>query len=167
MDGIVEEAQVNEPSYLRLAVRRETLRLHPTAPLLLPREGQSTCHVEGYEIPAGTRIIVNAWAIARDPKYWSEPERFVPEQFAAPGDADYKGTNFEYLPFGSGRRMCPGMVFGLASVSVALAELLRRFDWRVPEGTTTAEELDMEETGGATAMRRVDLVLVATTRDPK
>lgn len=123
--------------------------------------------MEGYEIPAGTRIIVSAWAIAQDPKYWSEPERFVPERFAAPGTADYKRTNFEHLPFGSGRRMCPGMVFGLASVPVALAELLSRFNWRVPEGTTTAEELDMEERGGATAMREVELVLAATPNDPQ
>lgn len=165
-DGIViEEAQVNELHYLKLVVK-ETLRLHPPVPLLLPRVCQSTCHVAGYEIPAGTRIMVNAWAIARDPEHWSEPERFVPERFAAPGAADYKGSSFEYLPFGSGRRMCPGMVFGLASVNVALAELLRRFDWRAPDGTTP-EELSMEEVHGITAARKVDLVLVATPVDPQ
>nr|CAD1817764.1 unnamed protein product [Ananas comosus var. bracteatus] len=83
-DGIViEEAQVNELHYLKLVVK-ETLRLHPPVPLLLPRVCQSTCHVAGYEIPAGARIVVNAWAIARDPEHWSEPERFVPERFAAP-----------------------------------------------------------------------------------
>ncbi|OAY77815.1 Premnaspirodiene oxygenase [Ananas comosus] len=164
-DDIVEEAQVNELNYLRMVVK-EALRLHPAVPLLIPRVCQSTCQVEGYEISPGTRAVVNVWAIGRDPKYWTEPDRFMPERFAEPGAADYKGTSFELLPFGSGRRMCPGMVFALAGVFVSLAELLRRFDWRMPDGMTP-EELSMEETSLAPAERKVDLVLVATPcRDP-
>lgn len=165
-DGIVEEAQVNELNYLRMVVK-EALRLHPAVPLLIPRVCQSTCQVEGYEISPGMRAVVNVWAIGRDPKYWTEPDRFMPERFAEPGAADYKGTSFELLPFGAGRRMCPGMVFALAGVFVSLAELLRRFDWRMPDGTTP-EELSMEETSLAPAERKVDLVLVATPcRDPQ
>ncbi|BBN68517.1 cytochrome P450, family 71, subfamily B, polypeptide 34 [Prunus dulcis] len=112
---------------------RETLRLHPPVPLLLPRECGEKCEIDGYEIPAKSKVIVNAWAIGRDPNYWNEPESFNPNRFLD-SSIDYKGTNFEYIPFGAGRRMCPGVSFGLANVELPLALLLYHFDGNSPMG---------------------------------
>ncbi|KAH1239636.1 Cytochrome P450 71D11 [Glycine max] len=97
MNGRVDENCINELQYLKLIVK-ETLRLHPPAPLLLPRECGQTCEIHGYHIPAKTKVIVNAWAIGRDPKYWTESERFYPERFID-STIDYKGNSFEFIPF--------------------------------------------------------------------
>ncbi|CAD6253564.1 unnamed protein product [Miscanthus lutarioriparius] len=141
-------------------VIKETLRLHPTIPLLLPRLCRETCNVAGFEVSKGTRVIINAWAMARSPKHWDDPEEFKPERFLATA-ADYKGTQLEYLPFGSGRRMCPGMGFGLATLELIVVRLLYYFDWSLPAGIRS-EELDMDTTVGATARRTNQLRLVAT-----
>ncbi|KAJ3675456.1 hypothetical protein LUZ60_004498 [Juncus effusus] len=97
---------------------KETLRLHPPAPLLVPRQCQETCRISVYDIPEGTTVLVNIWAIGRDPKYWDNPEEFIPERFIINDNIDFKGTDFQFLPFGAGRRMCPGMTFGLANVEL-------------------------------------------------
>ncbi|KAM0876328.1 hypothetical protein ACQ4PT_036229 [Festuca glaucescens] len=83
--------------YLRLVIK-ETMRLHPAAPLVLPREAMEPCKILGYDIPKGTTVLVNAWAIARNPKHWKDPEEFKPERFES-GTVDFKGTDFEYIPF--------------------------------------------------------------------
>ena len=137
--GSVDETGISEMKYLKCVVK-ETLRLHPSVPLLLPRESREKCEINGYEIPARTRIIVNAWAMGRDPRYWTEPESFMPERFLD-SSIDFKGTNFEYIPFGAGRRICPAMLFGLINVEVPLATLLYHFDWKLPNGMKN-EELD-------------------------
>lgn len=150
--GTVTEDHVSEMSYLKQAVR-ETLRLHPPLPLLLPRECQEAMEVMGYWIPAKTRVLVNAWALGRDPRYWDDATEFKPERFAAGGRScgmDLKGTNLELIPFGAGRRMCPGSTFGMASVELVLACLLYYFDWEMPapgDGGAAKKptELDMEE----------------------
>ena len=130
--GSVDESAIGDMKYLK-AVIKETLRLHPSAPLLLPRECQERCEIKGYEIPERTRVIVNAWAIGRDPRYWTDPESFVPKRFLDHSTVvDYKGSNFEYIPFGAGRRICPGLLFGLANVELPLAMLLYHFDWKLP-----------------------------------
>ncbi|PNX97107.1 cytochrome p450 71d11-like protein, partial [Trifolium pratense] len=127
LKGIVGENCINELKYLKSVVK-ETLRLHPPGPLLLPRECGQACEIDGYHIPIKSKVIVNAWAIGRDPKYWTEPERFYPERFIG-SSIDYKGSNFEYIPFGAGRRICPGSTFGLINVEMALALMLYHFDW--------------------------------------
>ncbi|GAU34050.1 hypothetical protein TSUD_16380 [Trifolium subterraneum] len=114
--GIVGEKYINELEYLKLVVK-ETLRLHPPAPLLVPRECGQACEINGYHIPINSKVIVNAWAIGRDPKYWNEPERFYPERFVG-SSMDYNGTKFEYIPFGAGRRICPGITMRWAREGV-------------------------------------------------
>ncbi|KAH0451797.1 hypothetical protein IEQ34_019096 [Dendrobium chrysotoxum] len=155
----IEEEDLNQLDYLKQVIK-ETLRLHPSLPLLLPRLCRETCQVQGYTVPAGTRVLVNAWALGRDSRYWKEPERFWPERFNE-ALVDFKGANFEFLPFGAGRRICPGINFGLASVELVLANLLLCFDWELPDGLR-AEDLDMSEVSGSTTGRKVDLCLLAT-----
>ncbi|XP_047076493.1 desmethyl-deoxy-podophyllotoxin synthase-like [Lolium rigidum] len=163
----VTEDSLRNLHYMRLVIK-ETLRLHPAAPLLVPRECRSPCEVLGFDVPQGAMVLVNAWAIGRDPAHWDAPEEFVPERFEERGGSagrDFKGTDFEFVPFGAGRRMCPGMAFGLAHIELALAALLFHFDWDLPEGMVR-EELDMTEAAGITARLRSDLLVVAVPRAP-
>ncbi|KAJ9672360.1 hypothetical protein PVL29_025827 [Vitis rotundifolia] len=161
--GHADETVVRELKYLKLVIK-ETLRLHPPVPLLIPRESRERCAINGYEIPVKTRVIINAWAIARDPKYWSDAESFNPERFLD-SSIDYQGTNFEYIPFGAGRRMCPGILFGMANVELALAQLLYHFDWKLPNGARH-EELDMTEGFRTSTKRKQDLYLIPITYRP-
>ncbi|KAM0887273.1 hypothetical protein ACQ4PT_029156 [Festuca glaucescens] len=165
LDGkneVVEES-LGGLRYLDLVIK-EVLRLHPPATLLLPRECRRPCQVLGFDVPVGAMVLVNAWAIGRDPAYWDQPEEFLPERFEG-GTADFKGMDFEYIPFGAGRRMCPGKAFGLANMELALASLLYHFDWELPEGTEPGK-LDMTELLGITTRRRSDLLLIPTVRVP-
>ncbi|KAG2394593.1 Cytochrome P450 [Vigna angularis] len=155
--GMVDENSLNEVKYLKLVIK-ETLRLHPPTPLLLPRECGQTCEIHGYHIPAKSKVIINAWTIGRDPNYWTEPERFYPERFID-SSIDYKGSNFEFIPFGAGRRICPGSTFALRTIELALAMLLYHFDWKLPSGITS-EELNMSEVFGLTMRRKDEMYLV-------
>nr|ASW21048.1 cytochrome P450 CYP71D1 [Scutellaria baicalensis] len=155
--GHVDESLIHELPYLKSVVK-ETLRMHPPLPLLLPRKCGDTCQINGYEIAENTKIIVNAWAINRDPKYWKDGECFQPQRFIDDEVVDYKGSHFEYIPFGAGRRQCPGISFGIANVELPLAMLLYHFDWSLPAGEKTT--LDMEEGWGVTAARIQDLCVV-------
>ncbi|TKY69135.1 steroid 17alpha-monooxygenase or 17alpha-hydroxyprogesterone aldolase [Spatholobus suberectus] len=161
--GMVDEISIDELKYLKLVVK-ETLRLHPPSPLLIPRECGQACEIDGYHIPVKSRVLVNAWAIGRDPNYWTEPERFYPERFID-SSINYKGSNFEYIPFGAGRRICPGSTFGLINVELALAFLLFHFDWMLPNGMKS-EDLDMTEQFGVTVRRKDDLYLIPITSHP-
>jgi 4-hydroxyphenylacetaldehyde oxime monooxygenase len=146
--------------YLRMVVL-ETLRLHPAFPLLVPRETMRQIKVSGHDVPAKTRVLVNAWAMGRDPAYWDNPEEFNPDRFECK-DVSFNGTtHFEYVPFGAGRRMCPGMAVGLSTTEFFLANLLCHFDWELPEGMT-AESVSTEEAGGLTVHKKTPLVLVPT-----
>ncbi|XP_019703678.2 cytochrome P450 71A1 [Elaeis guineensis] len=156
--GLVREEDLGEVSYLKYVIK-EVLRLHPPAPLLLPRETMDDCRIEGYEIPRKTRVIVNGWAIGRDPKFWEAPEEFRPERFMD-NKIDFKGNDFQFIPFGSGRRMCPGMNFAISTVELALANLMHCFDWELPHGIRR-EDLDMTEALGITTPRKQRLHLVA------
>ncbi|KAL2906597.1 Cytochrome P450 71D10 [Bienertia sinuspersici] len=148
-----EEASLDKLKYLKLLVK-ETLRIHSPLPCLVPRESIKSCEINGYEIPSKTRVFINAWAIGRDSRYWKDPEMFNPERFEG-SSIDYKGAHFELIPFGAGRRMCPGMGLGIATVELVLAMLLYHFDWKL-----TQEDLDMEETFGIIGRRKNDLHLL-------
>ncbi|KAL6888804.1 hypothetical protein ACP4OV_009830 [Aristida adscensionis] len=165
-DGTVTEDSLAGLRYLRLVVK-ETLRLHPPAALLGPRRCRSACRVLGYDVPEGLTVLVNGWAIGRDPEHWEAAEEFVPERFEVEGGGrDFRGTDFEFIPFGAGRRVCPGMAFGLAHVELAVAALLFHFDWGLPGGEAAAAELDMTEEAGITVGKRDDLLVNAVTRVP-
>ena len=108
------------------------MRLHPVAPMLVPRLAREDINVDGYDLPKGTQVIVNIWSIGRDPKIWDNPNEFWPERFIEK-DIDVKGHDYELLPFGSGRRMCPGYPLGLKVIQSSLANLLHGFLWRLPD----------------------------------
>lgn len=141
------------------AVIKENLRLHPPAPLLVPRVSTQDVKIKGYDIKANTQVIVNAWTIGRDPKSYNNPEEFEPERFLNSA-IDYKGDSFQYIPFGAGRRGCPGIQFALAVKEIALANLVHRFDWTLPVGVR-GEDLDMSESTGASIHRKYPLKAVA------
>lgn len=152
---LVTEDDLNQIEYIR-AVIKETMRLHPPAPLLIPHESTTTAVIHGYEIPPKTKLIVNAWAIGRDPQSWEAPEEFRPERFIG-SEIDFRGNNFQFIPFGSGRRMCPGMNFAMVTIELALANLLYRFDWKL-----SGKEFDMDEGVGISTPRKNPLYLIAT-----
>lgn len=155
----VEETDISQLQYLKLVVK-ETLRLHPPAPLLVPRETIRHCKIDGYDILPKTLVFINAQAIARDFDGWQHPNEFVPERFID-SDIDYKGQHFEFIPFGAGRRICPAMLFGTTTVELALANLLCFFNWELPSGTNK-EDMDMSEAPGITVHKKDGLLLVAT-----
>ncbi|RCV35112.1 hypothetical protein SETIT_7G213600v2 [Setaria italica] len=160
----IAEAVLNKMEYLK-AVFKEVLRLHAPAPLLVPHESTIPAVVQGYEIPAKTSLFVNVWAIGRDPAAWDaqfRPERFVGGSGGGP-PVDFRGTDYQLIPFGAGRRICPGINFALPILEIALAGLLRHFDWELPAGMSPAD-LDMVEEPGLTTPRRVPLVLVPECR---
>jgi cytochrome P450 len=155
--GYVDETELHQLVYLK-SVIKETFRLHPPVPLLAPRESREMCQINEYDIPAKTRVIVNAWGIGRDPRYWVEAESFKPNRFLNTS-IDFKGVDFEYIPFGAGRRMCPGIAFSLSTIELALAQLLYHFDWKLPNRVKN-EELDMTESFGIIVGRKNHLLLI-------
>ncbi|CAN1149482.1 Cytochrome P450 71D10 [Linum perenne] len=161
--GKVDEDGLDELDYLKLIIK-ETLRLNPPVPLLLPRESNEPCDIQGYLIPGKTKVMVNVWAMGRDPSYWVDPEDFKPERFINSA-IDFKGTNYEYLPFGAGRRMCPGITFAVPNVELPLANLLFHFNWELPDGANPLL-LDMTESFGATVRRKNDLLLLPKQWNP-
>lgn len=153
----VKESELEKLEYLKMVVK-EVLRLHVPAPLLLPRQTMSHFKLDGYDIDPKSHLYVNAWAIARDPNYWFNPEEFLPERFMG-SNIDYRGQNFELLPFGAGRRSCPGMNMAIATVELTLANLLLRFDWKLPDGMKE-DDVNMEEDAGLTVTNKSPLKLV-------
>ncbi|XP_039814885.1 trimethyltridecatetraene synthase-like isoform X2 [Panicum virgatum] len=154
---LVGEGDIPSLPYLD-AVVKETMRLHPVAPLLIPRVSREDTAVAGYDIPRGTRVLVNVWAIGRDPAVWGDAaEEFRPERFVGGEEAaDVKGQDLRLLPFGSGRRMCPAHGLGLRMVQLVLANLVHGFAWRLPDGVPP-EKLSMEEKFGISVSRRDQL----------
>ncbi|XP_021283758.1 cytochrome P450 CYP82D47-like [Herrania umbratica] len=161
-DKLVEESDIKKLVYLQ-AILKETLRLYLAAPLSVPHESMEDCVVSGYYIPAGTRLLINLYKIYRDPHVWPDPCEFQPARFLTTHkDFDVKGQNFELIPFGSGRRMCPGVSFGLQVLELTLANLLQGFEL----GTPLDEPVDMGEAIGLTNLKVSPLEVLITPRLP-
>ena len=138
---------------------KETLRLHPVLPLLVPHCLSETCTIDGYTIPKGSRVFINVWAIHRDPTIWENPLEFYPERFLN-GKWDYSGSDFSYFPFGSGRRICAGIAMAERMFMYSLATLLHSFDWELGEG----EKVDLTEKFGIVLKLKTSLVGIPTPR---
>ncbi|PIA38462.1 hypothetical protein AQUCO_02800284v1 [Aquilegia coerulea] len=147
---------MNQLQYFRMVVK-ETLRLHPPGVLLLPRECMKHCKINGYDIYPKTRVLLNAWAISRSSEHWENPEEFIPERFMD-SSIDFRGQNFELLPFGSGRRGCPGINMGMATIELGLANLLYCFNFELPN----KQDINMDEVASITVHKKIPLVVVPT-----
>ncbi|TKW03658.1 hypothetical protein SEVIR_7G055000v4 [Setaria viridis] len=157
--GRVEEADLGELHCMR-AIIKETFRLHPPVPLLVPRESVAPCTLGGYDVPARTRVFINTFAMGRDPEIWENPMEYSPERFEnGGGEIDLKDPDFKLLPFGGGRRGCPGYTFALATVQVSLASLLYHFEWALPAGVR-AEDVNLEESFGLSTRKKEPLFVV-------
>ncbi|KAJ4838352.1 hypothetical protein Tsubulata_019991 [Turnera subulata] len=161
----VDESDIKNLNYLQ-AIIKETLRLYPPSPIIGLRAAMEDCNLSaGYHIPAGTRLMVNAWKIQRDERVWPNPDDFQPERFlTSRKDIDFKGQNLEFIPFGSGRRSCPGLSLGLRLVHITLATLLHCFEVAKP----SSEDVDMTESSGLTNLKATPLQVLLTPRlNPK
>lgn len=164
-DRLVEEADLVNLKYLQ-AVVKETFRLHPALPFLVPHESLSATKVAGYDIPAKTRVFVNIYHIGRDPSLWSDPLSFNPDRFLD-SPIGVRGQNFELLPFGSGRRICVGLNLGMLLIELNLAQILHTCELSLPPGVKP-EDVDIEEKFGeqVTTPKAVPLEIVAAPRLP-
>ncbi|CAM6013325.1 unnamed protein product [Sphagnum balticum] len=164
-DRIVTESDIPNLPYLN-AVVNEVLRLRPPAPLGLTHVALEDTTVGGFDFVAGTRLSVNIYAIHRDPKWWERPLEFDPERFIKNPEINPLGTHFQFIPFGAGRRQCPGLLLGLLFVQIGLARLMQSFDFALPNGQDPAT-LDMTEKFGSTLPRQNPLQVVCKPRLPK
>ncbi|KAG4164536.1 hypothetical protein ERO13_A13G022750v2 [Gossypium hirsutum] len=159
---MVEESDLPKLTYLDMVIK-ESLRLHPVAPFLLSRESTEDITINGYFIPKKSRILVNIWSIGRDHKVWSNnAEEFFPERFKD-SNIDVRGHDFQLIPFGSGRRGCPGMQLGLTTMRLIIAQLVHCFDWELPD-RMLPNELDMTAKIGLTFPRANHLLANPTYR---
>ncbi|GMN49192.1 hypothetical protein TIFTF001_018358 [Ficus carica] len=143
----VKELDVSRLPYLQ-AIVKETFRMHPTAPLLIPRKADSDIEISDYIIPKDAQVIVNVWAIGRDSSTWENPDKFIPERFLDI-DIDVGGRDFKLIPFGAGRRICPGFPLAMRMLHLMLGSLLHSFDWKLEDGVRP-DALNMDEKFGLT-----------------
>ncbi|XP_062110628.1 geraniol 8-hydroxylase-like [Humulus lupulus] len=146
----VKESDITRLPYLQ-AIIKETFRLHPPVPLLLPRRAEIDVEVCGYVVPKGAQVLVNVWAVSRDPNIWDNPNEFIPERFLE-SNIDVKGRHFELTPFGGGRRICPGLPLAIRMVHLMLGSLIHSFDWKLEDGVDL-ETLNMDEKFGLTLQK--------------
>ncbi|KAJ4899857.1 hypothetical protein Rs2_13808 [Raphanus sativus] len=157
-NSYVNEDDVEKMNYLN-AVIKETLRLHPPVSILLPRLLSEDVRLKGYDIAAGTQVMINAWAIQRDNATWGpDAEEYKPERHLN-SSLDFQGQDYKFIPFGSGRRLCPGIRLGLVLVEVTIANLVKRFDWRVQAGPHGVDMPDLAEAAGIEACRKYPLIV--------
>ncbi|XP_027078023.1 cytochrome P450 CYP736A12-like [Coffea eugenioides] len=161
LERIVEESDIEGLEYLDMVIK-ESMRLHPVAPLLLPHESMEDCTVDDFHIQKKTRIIINIYTIGRDPNVWPDPETFNPERFKD-SNIDLRGQDFRLIPFGSGRRSCPGLQLGVLLVRFVLAQLVHCFNWELADNIQPTD-LDMSEAFGLVTSRAKHLKVVPTCR---
>ncbi|EYU44450.1 hypothetical protein ABFS82_08G054200 [Erythranthe guttata] len=155
---LIEEQDLPNLNYLRHVIS-ETFRMFPAGPLVVPRESSADCTVGGYHIPRGTILMVNAWAIHRDPEVWADPTSFKPERFE--GKLDQVELAHKLMPFGVGRRGCPGAGLGQRMVGLCLGSLIQCFEWE----RLGAEEVDLAEGAGLTMPKLNPLVAICRPRE--
>ncbi|KAL7150172.1 hypothetical protein ABFS83_05G092200 [Erythranthe nasuta] len=158
---MVGEFHIPKLKYLE-AVVKETMRLHPPRPLLLPKYAACTSVIGGYTIPKNTTVFINMCSIQRDPSIWDNSMEFKPERFLDGniGKCDYRDNHFHYLPFGLGRRICAGIPLAEKMLFYFLASFLHSFDWKIEHG----ERLDMSETFGITLRKTTPLFGIPSPR---
>ncbi|KAI3495015.1 hypothetical protein L1887_37119 [Cichorium endivia] len=152
----IQEKDISKLPYLQ-AIIKETLRLHPAGPFVIPHQAIDNVEVQGFIVPKNAQILCNLWAMGRDPNVWSDPETFNPERFMDV-ELDYRGQDFQYIPFGAGRRICPGLNIAHRMLHITLGSLIQKFDWKL-EGNIRAQDLDMEEKYGITLQREEPLLV--------
>ncbi|KAI7747464.1 hypothetical protein M8C21_030737 [Ambrosia artemisiifolia] len=156
----VEESDIKNLVHLQ-AVVKETLRMYPPGPLAAPHEAIEDCYIGGYHVTKGTRLIVNIWKLHRDPQVWSDPHQFRPERFLDKhSQLNYQGQNFEYIPFSTGRRMCPAAIYASHLIHLTIAWLLQGFDLSTPMGMP----VDMTEGVGLALPKVKPLEVIITPR---
>lgn len=153
----VAESDIPKLPYLQ-GIVKEIFRLHPVAPLLAPHKADADIEINGYTVPKNAKVLINVWASGRDAETWSNPETFYPERFAH-SELEATGQHFELIPFGAGRRICPGLPLAYRMVHLLLATFLHGFDWKLTDGKKP-EDIDMEETFGLTVQRAVPLIAI-------
>ncbi|KAK7349602.1 hypothetical protein VNO77_07089 [Canavalia gladiata] len=156
-DEQVEESHISKLPFLR-AVVKENLRLHPPAPFLVPHSSNVDVDLCGFFVPKNAQILINVWAMGRDPTIWTNPNQFMPERFLE-SDIDFKGKDFELIPFGAGRRICPGLPLAFRTVHIVLASLLRSYDWKLMNGQKS-EDIDVSEKYGITLNKAQPLKII-------
>lgn len=162
-DRWVEEKDIAQLPYVD-AIMKETMRKHPVAAMLPPHLALEDSDIAGYHIRKGTRIVINTWSMGRDQSLWDAPEEFRPERFIGKA-IDVKGQDFSLLPFGSGRRMCPGYNLGLRMTMATMANMIHGFEWEIPDNMKP-EDLSMEEVHGLATARKFPLVAIVKPRLP-
>ncbi|KAD3069184.1 hypothetical protein E3N88_37064 [Mikania micrantha] len=153
----IQEEDISQLPYLQ-AVIKETLRLHPPGAFLVPHQAIHDVEIQGFMVPKNAQILCNVWAMGRDPKIWSNPEKFMPERFLKV-DIDYKGQDFELVPFGAGRRMCPGLNMAHRLLHIMLGSLIKNFDWKL-EGNMRPQDMDIRENFGLTLPKNTPLRII-------
>lgn len=157
---IIEESDISKLPYLQATIK-ESLRYHPVAPLLNPREAVEDTRVKGYLIPKNAKIITNFWAITRNPSIWKDPESFEPERFLG-NNIDFQGQNFDLIPFGSGRRICPGMNLAGRMLHCMVATFCHNFDWELEGATEVPKHVHREGLFGLALQKKEPLRAIPT-----
>lgn len=163
LNNAIEEVDLSKLKYLN-AVVKETLRLHPSLPLLIPHSPSKPSTIGGYHVPKDTRVFLNVYAIQRDPQFWEDPLVFQPERFLSgfsSDKVDYLGKHFQYVPFGAGRRACPGIPLAERMAVLVLASLVHAFEWKLPNGTV---EVDFSEKFGIVMKKSKPLIAIPSPR---
>ncbi|KAJ0444411.1 putative geraniol 8-hydroxylase [Helianthus annuus] len=152
-----EESDISRVPYLR-AIIKETLRLHHPVTFLVPHKAITDVEIKGYMVPKDAQIMCNMWAMGQDPNVWSDPQRFEPERFLDV-EIDFKGRDFEFIPFGAGRRMCPGLPLADIMLHLMLGTLIHKFDWKI-EGGMRTQDMDMTDKFGFTLKKNLPLMAI-------